>query len=139
MFLFFPKNGQQQCSLLFHESCISGKNLDLQLLPEMLSINQIVRFFDHQYLWKESLIAQIFFLEIIIKGRLHLGLLLFLWCGYLCFSSSQIVGFFLNFILPENIHQEKVASETAFLFRCGQVWVSSDQIAGSFDHSYLWK
>ena len=47
MFLFFPKNGQQQCSLLFHESGNSGKSLDLQLLPKMLSINQIVRFFDH--------------------------------------------------------------------------------------------
>ena len=35
---------------------MSGKNLFFfQLWPEMLSINQIAVFFDHQYLWKESI------------------------------------------------------------------------------------
>ena len=32
---------------------MSGKKLILQLWPNMSSANQIVVFFDHQYLWKE--------------------------------------------------------------------------------------
>ena len=31
------------------------KNLVLQLWPKMLSANLIAVFFDHQYLWKESI------------------------------------------------------------------------------------
>ena len=34
---------------------MSGKNLVLELWPKMLSVNQIAVFFDHRYLWKESI------------------------------------------------------------------------------------
>ena len=32
-----------------------GKNLVLQLWPNMLSMNKVTVFIDHQYLWKESI------------------------------------------------------------------------------------
>ena len=34
---------------------VSGKNLALELWPKMFSASLIVVFFDHQYLWKESI------------------------------------------------------------------------------------
>ena len=33
---------------------MSGKNLALQSWPKMFSANQIPVFFNHQYVWKES-------------------------------------------------------------------------------------
>ena len=36
--------------------------------------NQIVGFFDHQYLWKESSDILVFCMELVIKGRQHLRL-----------------------------------------------------------------
>ena len=52
MYLFYTKNGSKQCSFLFLQKPMPGKNAFLQLWPRMLSA--IAVFFDHQYLWKES-------------------------------------------------------------------------------------
>ena len=41
--------------LWFCENCVTRKNLFHQLWSKMLSTNQIVGFFDHQYLWIESI------------------------------------------------------------------------------------
>ena len=48
---------------------MSGKNLTLQLWPEMLSVNQIAVFFDHQYFWKEPMDLIDFLHGEIIKER----------------------------------------------------------------------
>ena len=39
--------------MILQKPHIWKKNPVLQLWPQILSTNQIVAFFDHQYLWKE--------------------------------------------------------------------------------------
>lgn len=41
--------------------------------------------------------------------------------------------------MHEVAHQGKVVSETATLVKCGQMALSSNQVAGFFDQKYLWK
>ena len=50
---FFLKTWQ--CSLWFYKIPMSGKITVLQSWPKMLLANQIAVFFDHQFLWKESI------------------------------------------------------------------------------------
>ena len=71
---------------------MSWKNLVIQLWFKMPSANQIVEFFDHEYLWKESIDILDFLIDVIIKtGSIrgyHVG------CSQLCLLSNQFSGFF---------------------------------------------
>ena len=103
---------------------MSWKNLVLQLWPKMLSTNQIAVFFDHQNIsGRSQVISQILCVEIIIKERSHLILLLLLGCGKFCSLPKRVAGFSIFNIpgrnqsisyifLQGNNHQWKVASET---------------------------
>ena len=87
-----------------------------------------------------------FCVEIINKEREHLKLPLLVGFCQLCLFSNQIedsviihylwkksicnvIGFFLG-----NAHQANVVSATTSLVWCGQLYPSSNQIAGFFDH-----
>ena len=77
-------------------------NKCLKKWPKMLWANQIAELFDNRFLYKET---------IDILSSLH-----------------------------EVIHQEKIAFETnTFLVGWNQLCFSTTQIAGFFDHQYLWK
>ena len=89
-------------------------------------------------------------MEVIIKGRYDLGLLLLVRCGQLYLSSNQIAVFFdpqylwkessdilvfcTELFIKWRYHQRQL-----FLVGCGQLFNSSNQIAGFFGHQYLWK
>lgn len=87
------------------------------------SSNQIVGFFDHQYLWKESLDILVFCIEVIIKLASEATTFV-VGCGQFCFLSSKILGFFdyqyffkeliiLDFLRGDN-HTGNLALETTF-------------------------
>lgn len=87
------------------------------------SSNQIVGFFDHQYLWKESLDILVFCIEVIIKLASEATTFV-VGCGQFCFLSSKILGFFdnqyffeeliiLDFLRGDN-HKGNLALETTF-------------------------
>ena len=56
---------------------MSWKNLVLQFWLEMLLANQIAVFFDHQFLWRELIIPQIFCMKIIIKWENQILIMIF--------------------------------------------------------------
>ena len=67
----------------------SGKILLRKLQAKMLSPNQIEGFFDHQYLWKET----INFLDFLHRDSYqerYVRLLLLLGCGQACPSTSKL-------------------------------------------------
>ena len=99
---------------------------------------------------RNQLVPQIFCLEIIIKGRQDLRLLLLVGCGQLCLSSSQITGFFDHcYILKQSSYiivfymelviKQRQNSRLLLLIRYVQVSLLSNQIAGFFGHHYLQK
>ena len=59
----------------------------------MLSTNQITRFFDHQYIWKDLFDVLEFFMEMVMKGRQSEGSTL-VGCSKICLSSNQITACF---------------------------------------------
>ena len=110
--------------------------------------NQIVGFFDHQYLWKESSDILVFCMELVIKGRQHLRLTILgvASCAshsirlqdsdhqYICKESTNLFDF-----LHEDDHQGKVPCKTISFGQVCRLYLSANQIAGFFDHQYLWK
>ena len=50
-------------------NCISRKNLVLQLCPKILSINQILAFFDDQYISQLSINTSVFCLQIALEEK----------------------------------------------------------------------
>ena len=71
--------------------------------------------------------SQMFCMKITIKGRQHVRLPVLFDCGNLCFSSSQIAGFFdyqymlkessdLGLFLHGDSHQAKVVPQNSFFF-----------------------
>ena len=56
-------------TVTFCKNYISEKILVLKLQAKMLSSNQIARFFDHQYLWKESISILEFLYECSHQGK----------------------------------------------------------------------
>ena len=100
---------------------------------------------------RNQLVPQIFCLEIIIKGRQDLRLILLVECGQLCLSSSQITGFFDHcYILKQSSYivvfymelviKQRQNSRLLLLIRYVQVSLLSNQIAGLFfGHHYLQK
>ena len=93
-------------------------------------------------------VLQVFYMEIIIKGRQHLRLLLLVGCELLCLLPNQAIRSFdhqclwkesidiLVFLLRVK-YQMKVAFETTTF---GMMWLgflSSNQMGRFFDHRYL--
>ena len=94
-------------------------------------------------------VLQIFYMEIVIKGRQHLRLLLLVGCELLCLLPNQAVRSFdhqclqkesiniLVFLLRVK-YQMKVASETTTFSIMWQGFLSSNQMGRFFDHRYLY-
>ena len=108
--------------------------------------NQIAGLFDHQYLSKESSDILVFCMVLVIKGRQDY------WLGVVSCVSHPIIlddSLIINISEKSQIiyqlvfhgdsHRAKVASETFTLVGYGQYCLSSNQIAGLFDHQCLRK
>ena len=115
-----------------------------------LKSNDIAGFFDHEYLWRESIDILIFCIELAIKGRKHLRLPLLICCGQLCLSSNQIAGFFIinipgrnqlisQIFCSEIIIKGRQNMALPVLVGCDHLCLSSNQILGFFKHQYQWK
>ena len=108
-----PKNARNQsdCWILWSAISLDGINryckeliseekwhLRLPLLVKFdqlcLSSIPIAGFFDHQYLWKESINVFVFCMQIITKGRWLLRQSILVGLGQLYFFFNQIPGFF---------------------------------------------
>ena len=93
--------------------------------------NQIPRFFNHQYLWKESMLSQFFAWsqsgrEGINCNHFRLGVASFI---------NQIAGFFLS----QYLLKESIICQLRFWLGVTRCVSCPDQIAGIFDSQYHWK
>ena len=89
---------------------------------------------------------------IVIKLRQHLGLPLLVVCGQWCLLYNQMARFFNHqklilwknqvtsqFFCKQLVIKKRQHLRLPLLVRCDQLCLSSNQIAGVFDHQYLWK
>ena len=97
---------------------------------------------------RNQVISQFFCMELVIKGRQHLRLTILgvASCAshsirlqdsdhqYICKESTNLFDF-----LHEDDHQGKVPCKTISFGQVCRLYLSANQIAGFFDHQYLWK